>query len=120
MLRGDVACCCVVESQMRFAHACFAISALRTISADSLFCAFSNIGLGGFLVILALLEIPLETVRILALKMLGLLLCNNPKNAAQFRRVNGFEQLFNLLSRFPPTYTTCSTLLSIAIDAFRY
>jgi hypothetical protein len=48
---------------------------------------------GGFLVILALLEIPLESVRILALKMIGLMLNNNPKNAAQLRRLNGFERI---------------------------
>ncbi len=68
--------------------------------------------------ILALLEIPSETVRILVLKLLGLLLHNNPKNSSQFRRVNGFEQMSNLLSRFPPTFSTCSTLLSLAVDAY--
>ena len=56
--------------------------------------------IGGFLVILALLEIPIETVRVLAFKLIGLLLNNNPKNAAQFSRVNGFERILSKLFNF--------------------
>ena len=30
------------------------------------------------------------------------------------------KEILNLLSRFPPTFTTCTTLLSLAVDAFGY
>lgn len=120
-----------LEAHLRVGSGMF--SALK-ITLQFIICSFT----GGFLVILTLLDIPLETIRILALKLVGLLLNNNPKNAALFRRVNGFERILvcyhsichflnliyieicNMLSHFPPTAATCATLLSLAVDAFGY
>jgi hypothetical protein len=76
--------------------------------------------IGGFQYTLSLLESPYEEIRILALKITGLLLHSNRANNAAFARIFGFEVISLLLVPYAATPTTCATLLEFALGLYHW
>lgn len=68
-------------------------------------------------VVLSILESPSEKLRILALRVVGLLIQDNPKNLS-FCKNFGFNLISILLAPFPFSSQISSTLLQLCLGAF--
>eukprot|EP01124_Arcella_intermedia_P001800 TRINITY_DN10986_c0_g1_i1.p1 TRINITY_DN10986_c0_g1~~TRINITY_DN10986_c0_g1_i1.p1 ORF type:complete len:2185 (-),score=538.10 TRINITY_DN10986_c0_g1_i1:11-6337(-) len=73
---------------------------------------------GGFRALLTLLKSS-ETTKVLALKMIGLLLERNKNSTAYFIKNSGFEMISLLLAPFPITLPIGRTLIGLALDEYR-
>lgn len=72
-----------------------------------------------FRALMTLLKSPVEGVRILALRMIGVLLHFSKQSSAYFLKNSGFDMVSLLLAPFPVSLITLQTLLGLAQDEFR-
>eukprot|EP01119_Soliformovum_irregulare_P021485 TRINITY_DN7161_c0_g1_i1.p1 TRINITY_DN7161_c0_g1~~TRINITY_DN7161_c0_g1_i1.p1 ORF type:complete len:1178 (+),score=402.61 TRINITY_DN7161_c0_g1_i1:250-3783(+) len=73
--------------------------------------------IGGYQTVFCILESPYEDIRVLGIKMLGLLLYGNPRNQ-QLLRTTAFEVLFLLIAPFGLSPAIISTLLELAMGSY--
>ncbi len=75
---------------------------------------------GGFQCTFYLLESPSESIRIWAIKFIGLLLHANRSNNSFFTRIFGYEVVSMLLNPFSASPAMCKSLLELALGLYQW
>eukprot|EP01125_Pyxidicula_operculata_P017207 TRINITY_DN6019_c0_g1_i1.p1 TRINITY_DN6019_c0_g1~~TRINITY_DN6019_c0_g1_i1.p1 ORF type:complete len:2125 (-),score=364.81 TRINITY_DN6019_c0_g1_i1:23-6397(-) len=76
-------------------------------------------GGGGFKALFSLLKSSEESVRVLSLKMIGVLLHKNKNSTKYFNKISGFEMISLSLAPFPVTLVIGKTMIGLGLDEYK-
>ena len=73
-----------------------------------------------FLIVFSLIKSPHESIRLIAINMIGILLDSCFGKLTNFTKIMGYQRLIEILIQFPITAAICAQLLDCAIGTFQF